>query len=88
MLGRLHLGEAEVIIGAIEKNLKTVVLDESSARNKAKQLSLEPTGTIGVLMKAKHLGLLDNIEAEIKNLKNVGMHLSDELISKILEAGF
>jgi len=85
LLGRLHLGEAEVIIGAIEKNVKTVVLDEISARNKAKQLGLEVTGTLGVLLKARKLGLLVDIAVEIKNLKNAGMRISDDLVAKILK---
>jgi len=73
------------MIGAIEKNVKTVVLDESTARNKAKQLSLEVTGTIGVLMKAKKLGFIIDIEAEIQNLKNAGMRISDNLIAQIIK---
>ena len=85
MLGRLHLGEVEVIIGAIENGVTTVVLDENSARNKAKQLGLEITGTIGILLKAKKLGFLDDIGTEIQNLKNAGMHISDELIANILK---
>ena len=86
LLGRLHLGEVEVIIGATEKNITTVVLDENSARNKAKQLNLEPTGTLGILMKAKKLCFLTDIETEIKNLKNAGMRISDDLIEKILKS--
>ena len=86
LLGRLHIGEAEVIVGAAEKGIRTVaVLDESSARNKAKQLRLEITGTVGILMKAEKLGLLVDIETEIKNLKDAGMRISDELVAKILK---
>jgi len=84
LVGRLHLGEIEVMIGAIEKNVKTVVLDESTARNKAKQLNLEVTGTIGVLMKAKKLGFISDIKIEIQNLKNIGMRISDNLIAQIM----
>ena len=43
LLGRLHVGEVEVIIGAIENGIKTVVLDDNTARNKAKQLGLNVT---------------------------------------------
>ena len=86
LLGRLHLGEIEVMIGAIEKNIRVVVLDENLARNKAKQLDLEPTGTLGILLKAKKQGLITDIEAEIINLKNAGMHISDNLIEKILKS--
>ena len=86
LMGRLHLGEVEVIIGAIERNIGTVVIDESSARNKAKQFGLEVTGTIGILLKAKKLGLIEDITLELINLKGVGIYLSDEIIKQALNS--
>ena len=85
LLGRLHIGEVEVIIGAVEKGIGTVVLDERAARNKAKQLGLDVTGTLGILLKAKKRGLISEINIEISNLKNAGMYLSDEVVSRILD---
>lgn len=41
LLGRLRLGEVKAIIGVIEKGIPLVVLDENTARNKAKQLAVE-----------------------------------------------
>jgi len=52
MLGRLHIGEVEVMIGAIEQGIRTVILDDGYARNKAKLLGLEVTGTLGLLLRA------------------------------------
>ena len=84
LLGRLHLGEVEVIIGAIENGISTVVLDENLARNKARQLGLDVTGTLGLLLKAEKHGLIDDIHQEIIKLRNAGMYLSDEIIQKIM----
>lgn len=84
LLGRLHIGEVEVIVGAIEKGISTVVLDENAARNKAKHLGLYVTGTLGILMKAKKCGLIDDISAEITNLKNANMYVSDEVVKRLI----
>ena len=83
LLGRLHQGEVEVMVGALEKGVLTVVLDESAARNKAKQLGLEATGTLGILLKAHKQGLIDDVLQEIDKLKQEGMYLSDSIIEKI-----
>jgi predicted nucleic acid-binding protein len=84
LLGRLHIGEAEVMIGAIENEISTVILDDNAARNKAKQLGLHVTGTLGILLKANKYGLVTDLQQEIVNLKNAGIYLSDEIIKKIV----
>ena len=84
LLGRLHLGEVEVIVGAIEMGISKVVLDDIYARNKAKQLKLEVTGTLGILLKAKEAGLIDDIRKDIERLNGVGMYLSDKIIERVL----
>ena len=86
LLGRLHIGEAEVMIGAIEQGIPNVVLDDGAARNKAKQLGLTVTGTLGVLLRAYKNGLIDDISSEIAGLKNAGMYISDEIVAKIIQA--
>jgi predicted nucleic acid-binding protein len=55
------------MIGAIERNIQTVVLDDNAARNKAKQLGLDVTGTLGILQGAYKKGLVDDLEQEIYN---------------------
>jgi len=84
LLGRLHIGEVEVLVGAVEKGIATIVLDDMYARNKAKQLKLEVTGTLGILLKAKEMRLIDNIRKDIEGLLNAGMYLSDKIIERVL----
>ena len=85
LLGRLHLGEVEVMVGALEQGIATVVLDDFSARNKAKQLGLSVTGTLGVIVKAKNSNLIKDIAFEIEGLKAAGIYISDDIIQQILE---
>ena len=86
MMGRLHAGEVEVMVGALEKGVSTVILDENAARNKAKQLGLTVTGTLGILLKAKKQGFIEDIFSEIDGLKNAGMYISDSVINRIKDA--
>ena len=85
MLGRLHLGEVEVMVGALEQGVKTVVLDDFLARNKAKQLGLYVTGTLGIIIKAKNSNLITDIAFEIEALKTAGIYISDDIIHQILK---
>ena len=87
LLGRLHMGEVEAIVGAMEHNIPSVVLDDNAARNKAKQFGLIVTGTLGVLLRASKMGLIDNLERDIFKLLDVGLYVSDEIIKRILAEG-
>jgi len=86
-LGRLHLGEVEVIVGAIENSIQTVILDDNTARNKAKQLGLDVVGTLGILLEANRVGLIADMEQEVANLISAGMYLSDKVIQQIFTQG-
>jgi len=86
LLGRLHLGEVEVMVGAIEGHIQTVILDDNAARNKAKQLGLNVTGTLGILQGAFKKGLVDDLEQEIMSLRNAGMYLSDALVGMLVSS--
>ena len=52
----LDLGEASVIQLAIDKNIRTVCIDESVGRRVARLNGLKLTGSIGVLIRAKQAG--------------------------------
>ncbi|MCL2216372.1 MAG: DUF3368 domain-containing protein [Defluviitaleaceae bacterium] len=84
MLGCLHLGEVEVMVGAVENGIQYVVLDDNAARNKAKQSGLVVTGTLGVLRRARNMGLISNLEQEITKLRANGMYLTDKLVKRAL----
>ncbi len=78
-------GEAEVLILAKETNADLVILDEIMGRRYAKQLELNLTGTIGVLLKAKEKGLILSIKNLMTELENKGTWLNPKLISKVLK---
>jgi len=78
-------GEAEVLILAREIEADLVLLDETLGRRYAKQLNLRLTGTMGVLLKAKSMGLIPSLKTLLTELTEKGTWLNSKLISKVLE---
>ena len=78
----LGKGEADVIALASQTGLK-VVIDDSKARKVAENMGLEITGTIGVLMKAEKLGLIGSAHDKVRELREEGFYVSEELLEGI-----
>ncbi|RLB29650.1 MAG: DUF3368 domain-containing protein [Deltaproteobacteria bacterium] len=80
----LGKGEAEVIALASETGIRMIV-DDLKARKVAETLNLNLTGTIGVLLKAEKLQLIDSAYDKTKELRDKGFRVSDQLLDKISE---
>ncbi len=80
----LDEGEAEVITLALEEHTDLILLDESNAREIARNYELNITGVIGVLIKAKDERKIASLEEILEKLKETGFWISDELYTKIL----
>lgn len=80
----LDRGEAEAIILANEKDADLIILDETLGRFHANHTGLKVTGTIGVLLKAKHLGYISELKPLLLELVTKNVWLSDSFIKKIL----
>ncbi len=78
----LGKGEADVIALASQTGLK-VIIDDSKARRVAENMGLKVTGTIGVLMKAERLGLIESAHDKVKELREKGFYISEELLEDI-----
>jgi predicted nucleic acid-binding protein len=63
-------------------------LDDLDARRVARRLSLEPIGTVGLLLAAKKRGLIVSLKAELDQLKEMGFWISMQLrVEALKEAG-
>ncbi len=82
----LDEGEAETIVLALEINADRVLLDDREARLQAKRLGLRVTGTLGVLLRAKKLGLVGGLKEELNKLREFGFRISKDLEEDILKA--
>ena len=69
MVTELGAGEREAIALALELKESLLVLDDALARQYAKLLELPFTGTLGVLLKAKQSGYIENIAPILKQLE-------------------
>ena len=85
LLDELDSGEAETIVLAREIEAEWVVMDERKGRQKLVQLGLNKIGTIGILLKAREVGLLSHIKPELENLQRNGFSLSQAVIESVLQ---
>ncbi len=84
LLPTLELGEAEVITLALEQRARLVLMDELTGRQIAQSLGLTITGSIGILIKAKELGLIDELKPLINEMTNQGIYFSKTFIDNVL----
>ena len=85
LLGELDLGEAETIVLAREIGADWVLMDEKKGRRKLAQLELPKIGTLGILLKAKQVGLLSTIEPEVARLRRLGFSISQPVVEAVLQ---
>ena len=81
----LDRGESEVLALAEERDARLVVLDERRARRFAARLGLPMTGTLGLLLLAKEVGLLDAVAPWIEKIHEAGLYLRPDLVNRVLE---
>jgi hypothetical protein len=82
----LDLGEAEVVVLAKALQAERVVMDDLDARRFARRVGLEPVGTLGILLAARHKGQLASLEDEIERLAAHVFRVSPGLAARVLEA--
>lgn len=84
---RLHASEVEtMILAQQELAADIVVLDDNAARKTAEFLGLNVTGTIGILVKAKQSGIIQQVKPLLNEMMQNGFFISERLLRMILEA--
>ena len=82
---QLHDGEVEVMILAKEKNADIVIIDDANAKKHAKYLKLPVTGTLGVLIKAKRQGPINELKPVIQEMIDKNIYISEKVMKICLE---
>lgn len=83
----LDAGEAEAIALASGSGSDLLIMDESAGRAAARDLGLDMTGTLGVLLREKRAGRLSSMGAEMDRLVGeAGFYLSEKVRMRLLEA--
>ncbi len=85
LLDEMDLGEIETIVLASELNADWVLMDEKKGRRKLGQLNIPKIGTLGILLKAKELGLISVLKPEIESLQKLEFSISPVIVEEVLK---
>ena len=81
----LGAGETAVLSLALADDGAAVILDDLAARKFAMTFDLPLLGTLGLLFRAKHGGLIDQLGPQIRHLESAGANLSQIVIAHALK---
>jgi predicted nucleic acid-binding protein len=82
---QIDKGESSAITLALETPDSTLILDDYKARRIAEQLQIPFTGTIGVLIKAKLLGLIPSIKPLLAQIRQTDFRISMDIETQALK---
>ena len=82
---KLDLGESEAIVLANSIDADLIIIDERKARRIAKDIGLNVTGTLGILVEAKQRGLVRELKPLLDKLIKNEIRISKKLYQDILE---
>ena len=83
---KLHAGEVEVVLLAQEQNADLVIMDDNAAKKTAKFMGLKVTGTLGVLLRAKREGHIQEIKPIIRAMAADGFYIDEKTRRYVLDA--
>jgi len=76
---QIDKGESSAIALALETPGCLIILDDYKARRIAEKLGLRITGTLGVIIKAKHQGIITSIKPILEKIKQTDFRLTRQL---------
>jgi predicted nucleic acid-binding protein len=81
----LDPGEATSIALAAEHDNSLLIIDEVKGRKVAREMGVQITGTLGVLIAAKEKGYIKAVKPIIKKMEKTNFRVSEALLQKVLE---
>jgi predicted nucleic acid-binding protein len=81
----LDPGEAQAVSQAVKTAAAGAILDDLAGRRCAQALGLRVIGTIGLIARAKRVGLLAEAASVIAAVREAGLYVSDALVVAVLK---
>jgi len=82
----LGAGEAEAIVLAMELKADLLLTDDLKARGVARAMNIKCTGLLGLLLRAKRLGLIDSLRGAMQTVEvRGGLYLSEAVKNEALK---
>ena len=84
----LDEGEASAIAVSLELEDSILILDDLKSRKAADRLKLRYSGTLGLILGAKKVGIIKSVKPVLDKIRSTNFRFSDELLDTVLkEAG-
>jgi predicted nucleic acid-binding protein len=81
---QIDRGEASAIALATDYEDILLLLDDLKARKLAIKMNFKISGTLGVIYKAKQLGMIDKVKPMIDKISNTNFRIADNIVNEIL----
>ncbi|HEY4789686.1 MAG TPA: DUF3368 domain-containing protein [Bacteroidales bacterium] len=81
----LDKGEASAIALALEIDNAIIIVDDLKARKIAENLKLRYSGIFGLILKAKQVGIIENIKPILDKIKKTNFRFSERLLKALLD---
>ena len=79
------IGETEAMLLYKQLSADVLLVDDKKGRKVAKMNEIEVIGSLGILLKAKKRGLLNEVSIALNRLQNSIIYLNQTLINEVLE---
>jgi predicted nucleic acid-binding protein len=81
----LDEGEASAIGLSLATENALLILDDLKARKFAGKLGLHFSGTLGLILKLKQIGIVDSVTPIIQKIRNTNFRISEELLEQVIK---
>ena len=81
----LDKGEASAIALALDSDTPLLIIDDMKGRKMCAKLHLKLTGTMGILLKAVQLGIIQNPDELVAKIQSSNFRISDDILNLFLK---
>lgn len=82
---RYGIGEASSIALATELDSPLLIIDDNKAKHYAKRLGIQVTGTFGVLIAAKEIGIIPRISPVLERIAQTNFRFDEKIKQMVLK---